>query len=148
MVQDNLKQKTKKGLYWSALGNFANQGIRFVFGLILARLLSPDAYGIIGMLTVFMCVIQVFIDCGFSQALIAKQDRTQIDFSTEFFFNIIVGFAAYMVLFISAPFIAAFYNMPELSTITRVIGVGVIINSLCVVQSAQFSIKLDFTIVR
>lgn len=144
MVQDNLKQKTKKGLYWSALGNFANQGIRFVFGLILARLLSPDAYGIIGMLTVFMCVIQVFIDCGFSQALIAKQDRTQIDFSTEFFFNIIVGFAAYMVLFISAPFIAAFYNMPELSTITRVIGVGVIINSLCVVQSAQFSIKLDF----
>lgn len=144
MAQDNLKQKTKKGLCWSALGNFANQGIRFVFGLILARLLSPDAYGIIGMLTVFMCVIQVFIDCGFSQALIAKQDRTQIDFSTEFFFNIIVGFAAYMVLFISAPFIAAFYNMPELSTITRVIGVGVIINSLCVVQSAQFSIKLDF----
>ena len=109
MVQDNLKQKTKKGLYWSALGNFANQGIRFVFGLILARLLSPDAYGIIGMLTVFMCVIQVFIDCGFSQALIAKQDRTQIDFSTEFFFNIIVGFAAYMVLFISC-FMYTFVN--------------------------------------
>lgn len=141
---DNLKQKTKKGLYWSAASNFANQGMRFVFGLILARLLSPDAYGVIGMLGVFMCVVQVFIDCGFSQALIAKQDRTQTDFSTEFFFNVGVGVLGYAILFIAAPFVATFYNMPILSPILRVIGLGVIINSLCVVQSAQFSIRLDF----
>lgn len=140
----NLKQKTKKGLYWSAASNFASQGMRFVFGLILARLLSPDAYGVIGMLGVFMCVVQVFIDCGFSQALIAKQDRTQTDFSTEFFFNVGVGVLGYVILFIAAPFIATFYNMPILSPILRVIGLGVILNSLCVVQSAQFSIRLDF----
>lgn len=144
MAQDNLKQKTKKGLYWSAASNFANQGMRFVFGLILARLLSPDAYGVIGMLTVFLCVVQVFIDCGFSQALIAKQDRTQMDFSTEFYFNIGVGLIGYCLLFISAPFIADFYNMPLLTSVLRVVGLGVIINSLCVVQSAQFSIRLDF----
>lgn len=144
MAQDNLKQKTKKGLYWSAASNFANQGMRFVFGLILARLLSPDAYGVIGMLTVFLCVVQVFIDCGFSQALIAKQDRTQTDFSTEFYFNIGVGLIGYCLLFISAPFIADFYNMPLLTSVLRVVGLGVIINSLCVVQSAQFSIRLDF----
>ncbi len=144
MAQDNLKQKTKKGLYWSAASNFANQGMRFVFGLILARLLSPDAYGVIGMLTVFLCVVQVFIDCGFSQALIAKQDRTQTDFSTEFFFNIGIGLIGYCLLFISAPFIAEFYNMPLLTSVLRVVGLGVIINSLCVVQSAQFAIRLDF----
>lgn len=144
MTQDNLKQKTKKGLYWSAASNFANQGMRFVFGLILARMLSPDAYGVIGMLTVFLCVVQVFIDCGFSQALIAKQDRTQTDFSTEFFFNIGVGLIGYCLLFISAPFIAEFYNMPLLTSVLRVVGLGVIINSLCVVQSAQFAIRLDF----
>lgn len=144
MAQDNLKQKTKKGLYWSAASNFANQGMRFVFGLILARLLSPDAYGVIGMLTVFLCVVQVFIDCGFSQALIAKQDRTQKDFSTEFFFNIGIGLIGYCLLFISAPFIAEFYNMPLLTSVLRVVGLGVIINSLCVVQSAQFAIRLDF----
>lgn len=144
MAQDNLKQKTKKGLYWSTASNFANQGMRFVFGLILARLLSPDAYGVIGMLTVFLCIVQVFIDCGFSQALIAKQDRTQTDFSTEFFFNIGIGLIGYCLLFISAPFIAEFYNMPLLTSVLRVVGLGVIINSLCVVQSAQFAIRLDF----
>lgn len=144
MAQDNLKQKAKKGLYWSAASNFANQGMRFVFGLILARLLSPDAYGVIGMLTVFLCIVQVFIDCGFSQALIAKQDRTQTDFSTEFFFNIGIGLIGYCLLFISAPFIAEFYNMPLLTSVLRVVGLGVIINSLCVVQSAQFAIRLDF----
>lgn len=144
MVEQNLKQKTKSGLYWSAASNFVNQGMRFVFGIILARLLSPDAYGIIGMLTIFICIVSVFIDCGFSQALICKQDRTQKDFSTEFFFNIGVGLIGYLILFFASPFIADFYNMPILSPVLKVIGFGVIINSLCVVQSAQFAIKLDF----
>ncbi|MCQ2230484.1 MAG: lipopolysaccharide biosynthesis protein [Paludibacteraceae bacterium] len=144
MAEENLKSKTKKGLIWSALGNVANQGIRFVLGLVLARLLSPDAYGVIGMLTIFICVISIFIDCGFSQALIAKKDRTKIDFSTEFWFNVGVGILGYMVLFIISPFVADFYKMPILSPILKVIGLGVIVNSLCVVQSAQLSIRLDF----
>lgn len=143
-MESNLKTQTKRGLYWSAASNIANQGMRFVFGLILARLLSPDAYGVIGILTVFICVVSIFIDCGFSQALICKQDRKQVDFSTEFFFNIGIGLICYLTLFVAAPFIATFYKMSILSPVLRVIGIGVIINSLCVVQSAQFSIRLDF----
>lgn len=141
----SIKEQTKKGLYWSAAGNIANKGIHFTFGIILARLLSPDAYGVLGILGVFICIISVFIDCGFSQALICKQDRKQIDFSTEFFFNIAVGILAYLILFVSAPFISDFYDMPILTPILRVVGIGVIINSLCVVQSAQFAIRLDFS---
>lgn len=143
-MAETLKQQTKKGLFWSAAGNLANQGMRFIFGIILARLLAPDAYGVIGMLSIFICIVSVFIDCGFSQALICKQDRTQKDFSTEFFFNIGVGILGYLILFITAPFIARFYNMPILAPVLRVIGIGIIINSLCVVQSAQFAIKLNF----
>ena len=142
--QENLKDKTKRGLMWSTIGNFANQGIRFVFGIILARLLSPDDYGVIGMLTIFMCIVSTFIDCGFSQALISKQNRTQADFSTEFFFNIGVGIVGYGILFLISPFVADFYNMSILSPVLKVVGLGVVINSLCVVQSAQFSIRLDF----
>ena len=143
-MSDNLKEKTKKGLFWSAAGNFANQGITFVFSIILARLLSPDAYGVIGMLSFFICIVSVFIDCGFSQALITKQNRTQTDFSTEFYFNIVVGFVGYLLLFLASPYIAQFYKMPLLSPILKVVGLNVFINSLCVVQSAQFAIRLDF----
>lgn len=144
MTEHSLKQQTQKGLLWSTASNIANQGIRFVFGIILARRLGPDAYGVIGILTVFITIISVFIDCGFSQALIRKLDRTQKDFSTEFFFNIGVGVLGYLILLVSAPLIADFYEMPILTPVLRVLGLGVIINSLCVVQSAQFAIKLDF----
>lgn len=143
-MSERIKDQTRSGLYWSAASNLANQGMRFLFGLILARLLSPDAYGVIGMLGVFICIIGVFIDCGFSQALISKKDRTQTDFSTEFFFNLVVGVVGYALLYVLSPYIAAFYDMPILSPVLKVIGIGVVINSLCVVQSAQFSIKLDF----
>lgn len=144
MAEENLKRATKKGLFWSTVSNLANQGIRFIFGIILARLLSPDVYGVIGILAVFISIVSVFIDCGFSQALIRKQERTQTDFSTEFYFNIGVGILGYAILFASAPFIADFYNMDILTPVLRVLGLGVVINSLCVVQSAQFSIRLDF----
>lgn len=144
MAEENLKQATQKGLFWSTVSNLANQGIRFIFGIILARLLSPDVYGVIGILAVFISIVSVFIDCGFSQALIRKQERTQTDFSTEFYFNIGVGILGYAILFASAPFIADFYNMDILTPVLRVLGLGVVINSLCVVQSAQFSIRLDF----
>ncbi len=140
----SLKTKTKRGLYWSAAGNLANQGLRFAFGIILARLLAPEAYGVIGMLGVFISLIAVFIDCGFSQALIAKQDRTDVDYATEFWFNIAVGVCGYWVLFFSAPLIAHFYKMPILAPVLRVIGVGLIVNSLSVVPSAIFAIRLDF----
>ncbi len=139
-----LKRKTKFGLYWSAAGHLINKGMQFAFGIILANLLSPDAYGVVGMLSIFICVIGLFVDCGFSQSLIRKLDRKQVDFSTEFFFNVLVGIVGYLILFAASPFIATFYNMPILSPILKVVGLGVVINSLCVVQSSQFAIRLDF----
>ena len=140
----NLKQTTKKGLYWSAASNIANQGMRFVFGIILARILAPSDYGVIGMLTIFIIIVQLFVESGFSKAIITKQNRTQIDLSTAFYFNAGVGVLGYFVLYVSAPLISSFYNMPILAPILRVTGIGVLINSLNIVQTAQFAIRLDF----
>lgn len=142
--ETNLKAATRRGLLWSTLGNLANQGMRFAFGIILARLLTPDAYGIVGMVMVFVAIISVFIDCGFAQALICKKDREDVDYATEFWFNIGVGAIGYAVLFLIAPFVASFYAMPELCAVLRVVGLGVIVNSLSVVPTAIFQIRLDF----
>ena len=143
-MAENLKKQTKKGLYWSAASNFANQGMRFVFSIILARILAPSDYGLIGMLTIFITIIQLFIDSGFSKAIITKQDRTQLDLSTAFYFNIGVGILGYIILFFSSPFIAAFYKMPLLSSIMKVTAIGVVINSLNILPTALYAIRLDF----
>ena len=144
MSTDSLKQKTTSGLFWSSVERFSNQGVQFVFSIILARLLSPSDSGIIAMVTIFFAVAQSFVDSGFSNALVRKADRTEEDLSTCFYFNIGVGIIAYFVLFLIAPLVATFYNQPILSPIIRITGLGVILNSLCVVQQALFTIKIDF----
>lgn len=143
-MAEDLKKQTKKGLYWSAAGTFADQGMRFVFSIILARILAPSDYGVIGMLTIFITIVQLFVNSGFSKAIITKQDRTQLDLSTAFFFNIGVGVIGYIILFASSPYIAAFYNMPLLSSIMKVTAISVIINSLNIVPYAHYAIRLDF----
>ena len=144
MSTESLKQKTTKGLLWSSVERFSNQGVQFVFSIILARLLSPSDFGIIAMITIFFAIAQSFVDSGFSNALVRKTDRREEDFSTCFFFNIGVGIMAYIVLFLIAPLVANFYNQPILSPIIRITGLGVVLNSLCVVQQALFTIKIDF----
>lgn len=143
-MSGSLKQATTKGLFWSSVERFSNQGVQFVFSIILARLLSPSDFGIIAMITIFFAVAQSFVDSGFSNALVRKTDRREEDLSTCFYFNIAVGLAAYIVLFLIAPFVATFYNQPILSPIIRITGLGVVLNSLCVVQQALFTIKIDF----
>lgn len=110
----------------------------------MARILTPEDYGLVGMLAIFIAVSQSLIDSGFSQALIRKQDRSEIDNSTVFYFNIGVGFVLYFILFFSAPLIAKFYNEPQLIPITRVVGLSLVFNSLAVVQRALLTVKLDF----
>lgn len=144
MSEQTLKQATTKGLFWSSVERFSNQGVHFVFSIILARLLSPSDYGIIAMVTIFFAVAQSFVDSGFSNALVRKTDRVEEDLSTCFYFNIGVGIIAYIVLFLIAPLVANFYNQPILSPIIRITGLDVILNSLCVVQQALFTIKIDF----
>lgn len=144
MVTESLKQKTTNGLFWSSVERFSNQGVSFVFSIILARILAPRDFGIVAMIGIFFAVAQSFVDSGFSNALVRKTDRREEDLSTCFYFNIGVGIVAYIVLFLIAPFIADFYNQPILSPIIRITGLGVVLNSLCVVQQALFTIRIDF----
>jgi len=139
-----LKQKAAKGVLWSAIERFSAQGVQFVLGIIVARLLLPSDYGLIGMLAIFMAISQTFIDSGFGTALIQKKDRDELDFSTTFYFNIIVALFFYGVLFVSAPLIADFYKQPILISLTRVVGLSIIINSFAVVQRTKYTINLDF----
>ena len=144
MSTESLKQKTTKGIFWSTIERFSNQGMSFLFSVILARMLDPSDFGIIAMITIFFAVAQSFVDSGFSNALVRKTDRREEDLSTCLYFNIGVGIMAYIVLFLIAPLVASFYNQPILSPIIRITGLGVVLNSLCVVQQALFTIKIDF----
>lgn len=143
-MAETLKGKTVKGVVWSALERFSVQGVSFVVMIIMARMLSPNEYGLVGMLTVFLAISQSLVDSGFSQALMRKMDRTETDNSTAFYFNVVVGIIMYALLCLCAPLIARFYDEPLLADITRVIGLSVVINSLVVVQRALFTSDLDF----
>ncbi|MDE7380691.1 MAG: lipopolysaccharide biosynthesis protein [Muribaculaceae bacterium] len=144
MGEENLKKKTFTGTLWSAIERFGVQVVSFLVTLVMARLLTPDDYGMVGMLTIFIAVSQSLIDAGFSQGLIRKQDVSPRDTSTVFYFNIAASLFLYIVLWIAAPFIADFYDMPQLIVLTRVLSIGIVINSLGMVQRALFTIRLDF----
>lgn len=143
-MSDNLKSKTQKGLVWSFVERFATQGVQFLFGIILARLLSPEDYGTIAMPLVFLAIAQCFIDSGFSTALIRKPDLTEEDLSTAFYFNIGVGAICYFALFLTSPLIADFYNTPILSDLLKVTALATLFNPLCAVQQAILTRKIDF----
>ena len=114
-----LKAKALGAVVWSAAENLSSQGARFVIGVILARLLRPDEFGLIGMLTIFISVARMIADCGFGQALIQKQDATHRDESSVFYFSMVLGFLGAAILFLTAPLIAAFYHQPPLILLTR-----------------------------
>lgn len=139
-----VKEQSLIGMKWNALGQFSTKGINFVLGLIVARLLMPEDYGVIAMLGVFMAVAQLFTDCGFGKALIRKIDRTEVDCSTAFYFNIAIGLFSYGLLFLSAPLIANFYGIPILTNVVRVFSLTIFINSLGIVPRALRSIAVDF----
>ena len=143
-MSDNLKIKTRKGLVWSVIERFATQGVQFLFGIILARLLSPEDYGTIAMPLVFLAIAQCFIDSGFSTALIRKPELTEADLSTAFYFNIGVGVICYLILFFSSPLIADFYNTPILADLLKVTALATLFNPLCAVQQALLTRKINF----
>lgn len=139
-----LKEKTVRGIIWSGIDRFTAQSIQFVFGILIARLLLPSDYGIIAMLGIFLAVSQAFIDSGFGTALIRKTDRTEVDFSTVFYFNIAVSVITYLLLWFISPFIASFYDIPLLEPVTKVMALNLIISSLSGIQNAKLSIAIDF----
>lgn len=144
MSTTSLKKQTIQGLFWSSVERFSTQGVQFIFSFIIARQLMPADYGLVAMLSIFMAIAQSFIDSGFSNALIQKQNRTNIDYSTVFYFNIVVGAIMYLILAGCAPLIAKFYNQPQLKEITIWVALNFIINAMSTVQRAKLTISLDF----
>lgn len=144
MPEQSLKNKTLKGVIWSSVERFSVQGVQFLVMLVIARILDPKDFGLVGMLAIFLAVAQSLMDSGFSQALIRKQDRTEIDNNTVFYFNIVVSVFLYLILFAIAPWVADFYNEPQLTELMRVLCLIVIINSFAVVQRALYTTSLDF----
>lgn len=143
-MADSLKSQAVKGVVWSAVERFSVQGIQFVLSIIIARLVAPSEYGLIAMLGIFLAVAQAFIDSGFGSALIQKRDRTEKDFSTVFYFNIVVSVVIYLILYFSAPYIALFYKEPLLDIITKWVGLNIIISAFSIVQRAKLTIQLNF----
>ncbi len=143
-MSNSIKEKTAKGIVWSSVERFSVQGIQFIVMLVIARILNPMDFGLVGMLAIFMGVAQTFVDCGFSQALIRKQDRTETDNSTVFFFNIVVSCIIYMIFYISAPWVSMFFDEPKLCYLMRVLCLIVIVNSFAVVQRALYTANVNF----
>ncbi|MBN1186212.1 MAG: lipopolysaccharide biosynthesis protein [Bacteroidales bacterium] len=140
----SLKHKTVDGLIWSFIDSFSNQGLTFISGIILARLLTPSEFGLIGMITIFISVSESFINSGFSQALIRKKDCTESDLSTTFYFNMAVGILFFGLLFFSARGISRFYEEPQLINLIRVLAIVLIIDAFTIVQRTTLIKKIDF----
>jgi O-antigen/teichoic acid export membrane protein len=144
MYNSSLKSAAVKGILWTAVDKFASQMGQFVVGVVLARLLLPSDFGLIGMLAIFIALSQTFIDSGLSMSLIQKQERKAVDLSTTFVFNIGLSAIFYVILFISAPFIANFFSQPQLIDLTRILGLSLFINAFTIIQKTTLTIDLDF----
>ena len=143
-MAESVKNKFFTGIAWSFAQNFVAKGIGFVFAILLARILMPEDYGLIGMLSIFIAVSDVFIQSGFGQALVQKADCTDEDFSTAFYFNLGISIFLYLVLYFSAPLIARFYHEPQLVALTRVLSLNFVLGSLNIVQRSKLSKAMNF----
>jgi O-antigen/teichoic acid export membrane protein len=140
----SLKERTFRGVTWSFIDSISGSGISFIIGIILARLLSPSEFGLIGIVTVFLAFSNTFIDSGFSTGLIRKVNCKIIELETVFWFNIVVSFFLYFVLFFSSATIARFFSEPQLNQLLRLIGLVIIVDSLSLVQRTILIRRLDF----
>ncbi|MDO4955813.1 MAG: lipopolysaccharide biosynthesis protein [Bacteroidales bacterium] len=141
---NDVKSQTINGVKWSGIESISTQLITFVIGVILARLLAPSDYGVIGLLTVFMVFSNTFINAGFTTALIRKADMTDVDCSTVFYCNILISIACYIILFICSPLIADFFDAPILSEVVKVYCLTLIIGAFESVQISRLTKKLQF----
>lgn len=143
-MADSLKQKTIRGASWSFVEQILTRGVNFVIGIILARLLSPTDYGLVGMLGIFIAISQLFIDGGLTSALIRTKDASDQDFSTVYIINLTLSFVFYAILFFCAPLVADFYGQPLLKPLMRVIALILIISSVASIHGTLLTIRVDF----
>lgn len=144
MPEQSLKNKTVKGVAWSGIDNIVKTGVTFVVSIVLARLLTPDDYGLIGIITIFTAICQSFIHAGFTSALIRKKDATEDDYNTVFIVNLGVSILLYIIIFACSPLIADFFRRQELIALTRVSSLSMIIGALALVQQTRLTKRIDF----
>ena len=141
-----IKNKEVNSILWSGIERFSAQGAQFLLSILIARLVTPSDYGLIAMLTIFLSVAQQFVDSGFSNAIIQKTDRKEIDYYTVFYFNLIISIIIYAVLFWCSPYIAIFYPEPDLEIVAKWIGLNIILTAFYIVPRTKFVIDLNFKI--
>lgn len=144
MSQDSLKSQTKKGLYWKFAEQFSNYGIQFIIGIFMARMLSPEDYGITAIPAVFIAIAGIFADGGFGNALVRKPELNEKDLSTSFYYSMAIGLCCYIILFCVSPWMADFYNVPILKPLMRVTALSFLYSPIGTVQRVLLSRKLDF----
>ena len=144
MAEQSLKDKTVKGVAWSGIDNVAQFGVSFIVSIVLARLLSPDDYGLIGIIAIFTAVCQTLINGGFTTALIRKKDATDNDYNTAFIVNLVVSLLLYAVIYLCSPLIADFFHREELVALTQVSSLGIVIGALGLVQQTRLTKRIDF----
>ena len=144
MVEQGLKDRTIKGVGWSAIDNVAQYAVSFVVSIVLARLLSPEDYGLLGIIAIFTAVCTALINGGFGSALIRKKDATDDDYNTVFLVNLGMSLLLYATIFFCAPLIARFFEREELVLLTRVSSIGMIIGALAMVQQTRLTKRIDF----
>ncbi len=144
MSQQSLKEKTIKGTMWSAIDNVSSYGVAFVISIVLARLLSPEDYGLLGLVAIFTTVCNAIIGGGLVSALIRKKNPTDDDYNTAFILNFGMSLVLYAVLFLCAPWIARFFGRPELISLTRVTSFTMVIGALAIVQGVRLTKRIDF----
>lgn len=145
-MSDSLKNKAVKGVFWSGLDRFSGQAVHLLVLLVIARILSPKDFGLVGMMTVFIAISQALVDGGFTEALIRKQNRTNTDSCSVFYFNIVLSCLTYLILFAIAPYVANFYNEPQLTKLMRVLCLVIIINSFGMIQRALYVADVNFKV--
>lgn len=141
---DNLKEKTVSGMMWGAIGKVGTLTINFLTNLVLARLLLPEDFGAIAMLAIFLAVSNIFIQGGLGTALVQKKNPDHRDYSTVFYWNLVVAVIFYLILYVSAPFIANYYDLPLVKPLLRVQSVVLLIQSFSIVQYTQLQKQMNF----
>ena len=144
MAEQSLKDKAVKGTFWSAADSIFSQGVTFIVGIVLARILSPEEYGLVGIVLIFTTVLSGIVDSGFSRALIRKKNVIDDDYNTMFITNMVVSIALFSLLYIAAPSIAVFFARSELVSLTRVMGLILIFQALSITQTTILTKEVDF----
>ena len=144
MPEQSIKDKTVKGVGWSALDNVSRYVVTFIVGIVLARLLSPDDYGLIGLTSIVTAICEIIIYGGFGNALIRKKIVTDDDYNTVFLVNFVMSLLLYVIIYLCSPLIANFFNRQELIPITRISSLGLIIGAVSLVQNTRLTKQLDF----